>query len=299
MVRRQPTATRARAGAWWVPLSVLLAACAAGSGDGSATTGGDSPRPTVATGPCGDDQAGRYVDESFQVQPIRSVSFADGLEADIYSPADDPATCRAAIVWVHGGGFTEGTRDGAAEGAWGEALASRGYTLMSIDYHLGGGEQFGVDGADDPERAAVVATAIADAQGAVRWLRESAGGLGVDPARVAIGGTSAGAMTALGAALTAPTEAERVCTAVSVSGAIRSEWVGSDATSALFVHGGADESVPFESAVAAVAAINAAGASAELVPIEGAGHEITGVPPSDVVAAVVDWLLAHAAVSCG
>jgi hypothetical protein len=35
------------------------------------------------------------------------------------------------------------------------------------------------------------------------------------------------------------------------------------------------------------------------VPIEGAGHEITGVPPGEVVAAVVDWLLAHAAASCG
>ena len=75
--------------------------------------------------------------------------------------------------------------------------------MLSIDYRLGEGEQFGVADAGDPGRLVAVAAAVADAQRAVRWLRESAASLHVDPLRIALGGTSAGAMTALGAALTA------------------------------------------------------------------------------------------------
>jgi acetyl esterase/lipase len=233
-------------------------------------------------------------------EPIAAtVTFAGGLDADVYSPASDTATCRAAIVWVHGGGFTSGTRAGPAERAWGSALARRGYTVVSIDYRLGDGEQFGVDIAEEGERAAIVADAIADARTAVAWLRESAASLGIDPQRIAIGGTSAGAMTALGTALTATDDSERVCTVVSVAGAIRGDWVAGTAPPALFVHGEADELVPFESASDAQAAIAATGAATQLVPVDGSGHEITGVPPDEVVLAVVEWLLVHAATGCG
>src|SRR4051794_27835402 len=135
--------------------------------------------------------------------PVTTVSYASGLQADVYAPAGDPQTCKVGVVWVHGGGFTEATRNGEAEREWGSALARRGFVLASIDYRLGSGSPFALDSATDPYRNAVVENAIADAQTAVHWLRNSASEWGVDPSHVAIGGTSAGAMTALGAALTA------------------------------------------------------------------------------------------------
>jgi acetyl esterase/lipase len=245
--------------------------------------------PTMPMTSCADNQDGRYVEERFAVSEVTTVEYSGDLQADIYRPAADPAICRVGVVWVHGGGFTQASRNGTAERAWGAALAGRGYLFMSIDYRLGSGEPFGLDQAIDPDRSAVVAAAIDDATTAVRWLRAAATQWGVDPGRLIVGGTSAGAMTALGSALTAPIE-DRPCAVVSVSGDLDRAWVGDDPVPALFVHGDQDSLVPFQSAVDAVQALTSAGGHADLVTISGAGHEITGVPPSDVVIAVTSWL---------
>ncbi len=231
----------------------------------------------------------------FDPAPVATVNYTAGLQADVYAPADDPATCRVGVVWVHGGGFTQFNRNGDAEREWGTALARRGYVLASIDYRLGDGAPFALDSATDPERNTVVENAIADAQSAVDWLRGSAADWGVDPSRVAIGGTSAGAMTALGAALTATDPA---CTVVSVSGDLRPEWVAAQPVPVLFIHGNADDIVPYSSSVAGVAALQAAGGTAELLTIEGAGHEITGPPRPEMVEAAARWFADHAATNC-
>lgn len=287
--------------------TTILAAC-------STPPGPTSPAPAVASGAaptstpdvtsalppsaCHDDQPGRYVAEIFSPATVSTVEYTAGLKADVYEPADDPATCRVAVVWVHGGGFTQFDRTGPAEHAWGAALAARGYVAVQIDYRLGEGGGFILETANDPSRTAVVDNAIDDAQTALDWVRKSDADLAIDPHRVAIGGTSAGAMTAAGAALTARGDA-RPCTLVSISGAIKDEWVGADPVSGLFVHGDEDDVVPYESSVSAVDEINHAGGVATLVTINGAGHELTGVPQPEVVTATVGWLREHAAARCG
>jgi acetyl esterase/lipase len=253
---------------------------------------------SVSAAPCGDNQPGRYEAELFTAGSPTTTEFSSGLRADIYQPQDDPASCRVGVVWVHGGGFTEGTRNGAAEREWGATLASRGYVVASIDYRLGGGEQFGLEQATTSDRIAVVANAITDAQTAVRWMRETASNLLVDPARVAIGGTSAGAMTAAGAALAAVAGAE-VCTVVAVAGAVDPSWVHPNPVSILFVHGDADNLVSYRSAQTAASLLTSQGGRAEVHTITGAGHEITGVPTAEVELAAATWFLEHAAVSCG
>ena len=293
-------------------VSVCITACAgAGSAGTSADTSADGSADGSATpsvpqeitsalpaGPCGDDQPGRYSTEMFQAAPVTTVAYTDGLLADIYAPAADPAACRTGVVWLHGGGFTRFDRTGSAEQAWGNALAARGYVVASIDYRLGGMDPFVLDQISTPQQAAVVANAIADGQTAVRWLRAAGSTLGVDPARVAIGGTSAGAMTALGAALTASAEG-RACTVVSVSGDIEDSWVGAGPPSALLIHGNADQVVPYDASVDAVDRLTSAGGQAELVTIDGAGHEIAGVPLPEMVTAASGWLREHAAGHCG
>jgi dipeptidyl aminopeptidase/acylaminoacyl peptidase len=67
----------------------------------------------------------------------------------------------------------------------------------------------------------------------------------------------------------------------------------------LFVHGDADGVVPYDSSVSAVDEISRAGGAATLVTISGAGHELTGVPEPEVVAAAAGWLREHAAARCG
>jgi acetyl esterase/lipase len=261
------------------------------------TTSTAAQRMSTGKGPgCSDDQPGRYTAELFQPAPVSTVTYTPGLQADIYAPADDPATCKVGVVWVHGGGFTLYTRNGDAEREWGFALARRGFVVASIDYRLGSGEPFALDSATGPQREMVVENAITDAQTAVGWLRGAAGDWGVDPTRVAIGGTSAGAMTALGAALTA---ADPPCAVVSVAGDLRPEWVTGPGAAVLFIHGNADDVLPFSSSVAGVAAVQAAGGTAELVTIDRAGHEITGPPRPAMVDAAARWLADHAAAGCG
>lgn len=285
--------------------AVLATACGAGSptGSGMPTSNPASsiPRmsvPPLAAGRCADDQPDRYVAEIFDVAAVETLTYTDSLQADLYRPAQDPATCRVGVVWVHGGGFTQASRDGTAEQAWGAQLARRGYLLASIDYRLGTGQPFGLDQAlADPQRRAVVDGAIADAAAALAWMTDAATELGVDPARVAIGGTSAGGVIALGAGLTAA-DGARPCTIVSVAGDLDGGWVGADPPPVLLIHGDADQLVPYTSSVDARSVLTGNGGTAELVTIAGAGHEITGPPTDEMVSRTAGWLREQAAAGC-
>ena len=109
----------------------------------------------------------------------------------IYEPpaggAGDGA--RPCLVWMHGGAFRSGDLD-VPEADWtARHVAERaGAVVVSVDYRLAvGGTTYPVPHDD------VVA--------AVRGVRDLAAALGVDPARIAVGGASAGGNLAAGAAL--------------------------------------------------------------------------------------------------
>src|SRR5205085_664082 len=56
------------------------------------------------------------------------------LKLDLYRPGKVPARGAPVIVWIHGGGFFEGTR--AEIGAYAAEFARRGYLSLSVDYRL-------------------------------------------------------------------------------------------------------------------------------------------------------------------
>lgn len=93
----------------------------------------------------------------------------------VYRPRDGASG--AALLWLHGGGLIVGapTMD---DGRCGEWVRELGVVVVSVDYRLA---------PEDPFPAA-----LDDAHAAWWWLQGSAGALGVDPRRVAIGGASAG-----------------------------------------------------------------------------------------------------------
>ena len=106
----------------------------------------------------------------------------------VYLPANDGAD-RPCLVWMHGGAFVGGDLD-MPEADWtARQICDRaGAVVVSVDYRLcQGGVTYPVPHDD------VVA--------AIRWVRESAADLGVDPERIAVGGASAGANLAAGATL--------------------------------------------------------------------------------------------------
>jgi acetyl esterase/lipase len=89
---------------------------------------------------------------------------------------------RPAIIFFHGGGWTEGNALRFYDQA--RHLAALGMVAISADYRLGS-----VDGADP--RAA-----LSDAISAMRYVRSHADALVIDPERIAAGGGSAGGQLA-------------------------------------------------------------------------------------------------------
>ncbi|MDQ0895952.1 alpha/beta hydrolase [Agromyces ramosus] len=110
-----------------------------------------------------------------------SFGAADGL-VRVY-PAGEPT-----LVWAHGGGFAGGDLD-MPEADWvARALSERGISVITVDYrHAGGGFHYPVPSDD-------ILTAW-------HWTLEHVDELGIDPARLAIGGASAGGNLVTGAVL--------------------------------------------------------------------------------------------------
>ena len=105
----------------------------------------------------------------------------------IYRPKD---ALRAAVVYFHGGGWVVGSLESADASC--RALANRSRcVVISIDYRLAPETKF--------------PGAVEDAYAAVRWVSstDNAADLRIDPARVAVGGASAGGNLAAAVALVA------------------------------------------------------------------------------------------------
>jgi acetyl esterase/lipase len=115
------------------------------------------------------------------------------LRLDMYQPTGDKVTSRPAIVWVHGGSFCCGTKTSQELVDEATTFSMEGYLNVSIDYRL---ESPGCSGSLS-NCGPAIQEAAADAQTAVRFLRSNAVKYGIDPNRIAIGGSSAGAITAL------------------------------------------------------------------------------------------------------
>ena len=114
----------------------------------------------------------------------------------LYKPAVK-AALRPAYLQLHGGGFVMGAPE-MNDGANRALAAELGCVIASVDYRLA------------PETR--YPGAVEDAYAALRWLHREAEPLGVDRARIAIGGQSAGAGHAAALALRARDRGEfRIC----------------------------------------------------------------------------------------
>lgn len=138
------------------------------------------------------------------------------LQFDMYQPTGDTVTSRPAIVWVHGGSFCCGSRTSPELVDEATTYSKEGYLNVSIDYRL---ESPGCSGSSS-NCVPAIQEAATDAQTAVRFLRTNAATYGIDPNRIAIGGSSAGAITALNVGYSSSEDpSASVRAAVSLSGA--------------------------------------------------------------------------------
>lgn len=234
-----------------------------------------------------DDPPARYREEVFaSVERTDDLTYGQAvdqlgndvtLRLDLYQPVGDTVSQRPALVLVHGGGFSGGHKRSAEIVDMAETFAAQGYVTISISYRLHpDGCSFG--GVTSTCYTAIV-QAKHDAQAAVRWLRANAATYGVDADRIAIGGSSAGAITALNVGYSPddpgtsgnPGHASDVGLAISLSGgAVFSPSPGE--APALLFHGTSDSVVPHDWAASSEADALAAGLPAKLVTWDGAGH---------------------------
>jgi acetyl esterase/lipase len=192
------------------------------------------------------------------------------LRLDVYEPTGDPVSLRPAIVWVHGGSFTAGDKTSGELVDEANTFSGKGYMNVSINYRL---EPGGCTGGSTTTCVLAIQEALQDAQTAVRFLRTNAATYRIDTTRIAIGGSSAGAITALNVGFSSaedPTAA--VAAAVSLSGANIVGPLGANDAPSLLFHGTADPIVPYAWAVATFNQAIAAGLDSFLTTFTGAGH---------------------------
>jgi predicted esterase len=184
------------------------------------------------------------------------------LQLDMYQPTGDTVTARPAIVWVHGGSFCCGSKTSPELVDEATTFAKEGYVNVSIDYRL---ESPGCSGSLS-NCGSAIQEATADAQTAVRFLRTKATSYRIDPNRIAIGGSSAGAITALNVGYSSSADpTAKVRAAVSLSGAqLGVGTITAGDAPALDFHCTTDPLVPYQWSVNTINAAKAQGLDAFL-----------------------------------
>jgi len=237
------------------------------------------------------------------VQAHRDLAYvADGHERhklDLYVPekTDGPLPL---IIWVHGGGWQNGSKDGCPPLRNG--YAGRGYAVASLNYRL--------------SQHAPFPAQIEDCKAAIRWLRAHAREYHLDPDRFGVWGSSAGGhLVALlgtsgdvkafevGANLDQSSRVQAVCdyygptdfTAIPTTPAANSAeskllggpimekpdlakraspvtFVSRNNPPFLIVHGDKDPTVPINQSQLLFDALKQAGVSVQFHTVKGAGH---------------------------
>jgi acetyl esterase/lipase len=231
----------------------------------------------------------RYRDEIFPgVNKTADVTYGSSLDGngnpvtlklDVYRPTGDRVTARPLIIWIHGGSFRSGSKASPEIVDEANTFARKGYVTASIDYRL---SPTGCGGSA-PIAACLDAVndAREDAQAAVRFFRARAATYGIDPFRIAVGGSSAGAITALNVAYQPdhpgnsgnPGFSSAVGSAVSLSGAVLfTNQIGPGDAPTLLFHGTEDGLVQYSWAQDTVETAHDQGLRGYLVTWEGGGH---------------------------
>ena len=136
------------------------------------------------------------------------------LMLDVYYP-DNELDNRPVYLFIHGGGFIGGDKQGGSVFNLANFYASRGWVFVSINYRLR--DDFGTipqqwedytsnitDPTVDIDQANAIYPAQRDAKAAMRWLVTNADNYKINTNYITVGGGSAGAITAITVGVSEP-----------------------------------------------------------------------------------------------
>ncbi|HIZ86953.1 MAG TPA: carboxylesterase family protein [Candidatus Coprenecus pullistercoris] len=238
---------------------------------------------------------------------IFAIKGADTLKLDRYFLSGMEQTDSPVVVFVFGGGFRFGERYSEMFVPYFEFLARHGCTVVSIDYRTMLG-RITFDGRPSPVDfmnilQSAIDTAVVDLYDATRYIAQQREAWGIDPEKIIISGSSAGAITVLQAeyyrcnshslAARLP-EGFRYAGVISFAGAISDKkklhWQTLPCPVMLF-HGNADGIVPFRKAhlpflgglwgsETIARSLESLDSPCHFYEIDNAGHEIASLPMS-------------------
>ncbi|MDG2051849.1 MAG: alpha/beta hydrolase [Myxococcota bacterium] len=260
----------------------------------------------------------RTSDVLFASKPAGDPAVDMDLYLELFQPAGPGAPSPApAVILAHGGGFVSGDRNNVTLIQMCEELADRGYVCVSIDYRLAGddpviGPAFSVianlasnvSGGATPD---AVAASVEDNVAAYQYLLANHGALGVDPKRIAIGGSSAGATAAFltgyllpDIGILAPGAVDAVLSMWGGFGPNFGVFVGSDNPRLILIHGEDDEVSPVENVNALAESAVEASLLNEVYILAGLKHGFNiftreVAPGRTAFDAIVDFFYVHVA----
>ena len=231
---------------------------------------------------------GRYQTPIFQVDSTMGVTYGQNLDftatnvvltMDIYQPHGDTLSARPLIFFTHGGSFEGGNSLVDDVDTLCHRFTKMGYVTVSINYRVG------FIPIDSTNAAMAVVRAVQDQKAAVRFFKQdraTANTYKIDTTQIWVGGSSAGALTALQTAyMDAPWKipsyiatwvasngglegtsgnpgySSKFRGAISLCGALgHKEWMDTSGIPMCAVHGTADAIVPYGTGFASVGSIH-------------------------------------------
>jgi len=146
----------------------------------------------------------RYKSEIFSnIDSLTNIEYGSALNIkgsieklllDIYMPnlQLDSVKKRPVLLFIHGGGFQNNSKNGMFSNLLCQSFAKRGYVTATIDYRLGIEND-----KSNADYAAALYRAQQDGKAAIRFLRKNADLYNIDTAQIFITGSSAGSKTCL------------------------------------------------------------------------------------------------------
>jgi para-nitrobenzyl esterase len=178
------------------------------------------------------------------------------LKLDLYLPYNTE-TNRTCLIYVHGGGFRAGTRNYKEVDDFCRFFTDQGYVVATMSYRLPiKGRNFDCNITAE-EKIQTFRGAAIDIHDCISFLLDHATEIGIDPSRIVISGSSAGAEACLHAAYMPVEEFSshkyenfKIAGVISMAGALAdTSWITEEnAIPTLLFHGTCDKLVPYGTA---------------------------------------------------